>query len=51
MIVSIIDKIEQFFGRITDFVEKYSAHPIFWIILLLVLVTITFFAVNKLGDK
>lgn len=51
MIVTIIDEIGQFFERIPDFLEKYSSHPFFWIILLLVLIAITFFAVNRLGDK
>lgn len=51
MIVSIMDNIEQFFERIPVFLEKYSAHPVFWIVLLLGLIAITFFAVSNLGDK
>lgn len=51
MTVSIIDDIKQFFERIPNILEKYSGNPLFWVILLLVLIAITFYTVNNLGGK
>lgn len=51
MIVSIIDEIKQFFERIPTFLDKNDGNPLFWVAILLVMVAITFYAVNKLGDK
>jgi len=51
MIVSIVEDIQDFFNKIPGFIEKYSTNPLFWTILVLVLVAIGFFTVNSLGDK
>lgn len=47
----LIDSITNFFSKIPDFIENNATSPIFWVVLLLVMIGITFTAINKFNDK
>ncbi len=51
MIISIAEEFENIFHELSNLVENNSSNPIFWIVLLLVMVAITFFGINNLGNK
>lgn len=51
MILTITEDIQKFFNDITKFIEENYANPLFWIILVIVIVLITFLAINNLSEK
>lgn len=41
----------KFATRINNFINRYSSNPIFWVILLIALLAITYSAITSLSNK
>ena len=51
MILNFIDDIQKFFSEIPMFIEENFSNPVFWILIVSVIVIITTYAINDLGSK
>lgn len=51
MILGIMEAIESAFNKFGKFVQDNYGNPIFWAILVMVIVLITAYVISELGDK
>ena len=51
MVLGIMESIDDIFTKLGDFVEKNYGNPIFWGVLVLVILALAVYVISELGGK